>query len=144
MSNDHIETPNLPPGQASTDGERAGDGIRFPAIGAGLESVQVWEYDAGTGRTSRDVARDTIQALTAPDDFPPIEAAIVAGDRVALAVDPNVPNLDQVIEGAIRAIRGTPAAGIEIVVWEEATPETLARIEAAADGRGDPSSMRCA
>lgn len=107
-------------------------GVRFHPKQAGLASVQVWEYDAPTGRTSRDVAGETIQALSAPDDFPPIEAAIVVGDRVALAVDPNVPNVDQVIEGAIRMIRNTPADQIEVVVWEEATAETLARIKVAA------------
>ncbi|MCA9138526.1 MAG: hypothetical protein KDB00_17260 [Planctomycetales bacterium] len=107
-------------------------GIRFQPKQAGLVSVQVWEYDAPTRRTSRDVAGETIQALSAPDDFPPIESAIVAGDRVALAVDPNVPNVDEVVRGAIRMIRSTPADQIEVVVWEEATSETLARIKVAA------------
>lgn len=107
-------------------------GVHFQPKQAGLASVQVWEYDAGTRRTSRDVAGETIRALSAPDDFPPIEAAIVNGDHVAIAVDPNVPNVDEVVDGAIRMLQSTPADQIEVVVWEEATPETINRIKAVA------------
>lgn len=112
--------------------ETGNDGIQFRAKQSGLASTGVWEYDAATNRTSRDVVQDTIAALVAPDDFPPIEAAIVAGDRVALAVDPNIPNVDSVIEGVIRMIRSSPAEQIEIVVWDEATGATLDRIKTAA------------
>ncbi|PAY19565.1 hypothetical protein CKO51_10625 [Rhodopirellula sp. SM50] len=112
---------------ASADG-----GVHFVTKKTGLNSAEIWEYDAATNRTSRDVVADTLRALTAPDDFPPIEAAIVAGDRVALAVDPNVPDVDAVIEGVLRMLRSTPAEHIEIVVWDEATDQTLQRIRAAA------------
>ncbi len=112
---------------ASADG-----GVHFVTKKTGLNSAEIWEYDAGTNRTSRDVVADTLRALTAPDDFPPIEAAIVAGDRVALAVDPNVPDVDAVIEGVLRMLHSTPAEHIEIVVWDEATDQTLRRIRAAA------------
>ena len=112
---------------ASADG-----GVHFVTKKTGLNSVEIWEYDAGTNRTSRDVVADTLRALTAPDDFPPIEAAIVAGDRVALAVDPNVPDVDAVIEGVLRMLHSTPAEHIEIVVWDEATDQTLQRIRVAA------------
>lgn len=103
--------------------------VQFQAKQAGLESVDVWEYDAATKRTCRAVAEETVRALATPDDFPPIEAAIVPGDRVALAVDPNVPRVAEVVEGAIRMIRSTPAEEIEIVLWDEATKETLDAIE---------------
>ncbi|WP_147866621.1 nickel-dependent lactate racemase family protein [Stieleria maiorica] len=111
---------------------RQQSGVRFSIKNTGLTSVQIWEYDAATNRSSRDVVADTLRALSAPDDFPPIEAAIVAGDHVALAVDPNVPDVDAVIEGALRMLRSTPAERIEVVVWDEATEQTLQRIRAAA------------
>lgn len=107
-------------------------GVRFGLKQSGLASPQVWEYGAGTNRTCRDVVGETIHALATPDDFPPIEAAIVSGDRVVLAVDPNVPSVDKVVEGAIRMILSTPASQIEVVVWDEATEETLDRIRIAA------------
>ncbi|QDV46496.1 hypothetical protein Enr13x_64050 [Stieleria neptunia] len=119
--------PSNPSDAASADG-----GVRFVTKKTGLTSAEIWEYDAATNRTSRDVVAETLQALAAPDDFPPIEAAIVAGDRVALAVDPNVPDVDAVIEGVLRMLRSTPAEQIEIVVWDEATEQTLQRIRAAA------------
>ncbi len=109
--------------------------VSFRPKEAGLESLQVWEYDAGTRHTSGDIAGDTARALNRPDDFPPIDAAIVGGDRVALAVDPNVPGVAQVVAGAIRALEQTSAAEIDIVVWEEATEQVLGQIRDVADGR---------
>lgn len=103
--------------------------IQFQAKQAGLASVEVWEYDAATKRTSRDVVGETVKTLMAPEDFPPIEAAIVPGDRVALAVDPNVPQVAEVVEGAIRMLKSTPAGPIDIVLWDEATRQTLDAIE---------------
>ena len=132
MSEPRTDTQNEPTDQILVPTEHATGRIQFQAKNSGLASSGVWEYDAGTNRTSRDVVGDTIQSLAAPDDFPPIEAAIVAGDRVALAVDPNVPDVEGVIEGAIRMIRSSPAGHIEIVVWDEATRATLDRIETAA------------
>lgn len=108
------------------------DILRFQVKQSELSAVQVWEYDAGTRQHCRDVSAATIGALTAPDDFPPIEAAIVGGDRVALAVDPNIPDVERVIDGTLRTLRSTEAAAIEIVVWDEATEETLERIRSVA------------
>jgi hypothetical protein len=115
-----------------TESNQASAELQFHAKQAGLESVQVWEYDAATKRTSRDAAAETVAALAAPDDFPPLESAIVPGDRAALAVDPNVPQVEHVVAGAIRALKAAGADQIEIVVWDEATDETLNRIRAQA------------
>ena len=121
-----------PNGATDPTGETSAVGVRFQRQQSGLSATQVWEYDASTQRSSRDVAGETARALVAPDDFPPVEAAVVGGDHVALAVDPNVPNVDEVVRGAIRVIEDTPAATIDVVVWEEATPETMDSIERAA------------
>ena len=106
--------------------------VQFQAKQAGLSSLQVWEYDAGTKRISRDVAGETVQALQRPDDFPPLEAAIVSGDRVALAIDPNVPQIDSVIEGVLRLLKAADVSDVELVLWDEATTETLDRLETVA------------
>lgn len=120
----------------SPDDPSAGeqDVLQFRTKQTSLAAVQVWEYDAASKQTSHDIAQETIRMLAAPDDFPPIEAAIVSGDRVALAVDPNIPSVDRVIEGTMRLLRATPAAQVDIVVWDEATEETMQRIRGVAGG----------
>ncbi len=65
------------------------------------------------------------RALEAPIDFPPMSAAIVPGDRVALAVDPNVPQLKQVIQGILASLSHTGAEAVDIVLWDEATDATI-------------------
>ncbi|MCG8648859.1 MAG: hypothetical protein MI861_03450, partial [Pirellulales bacterium] len=63
--------------------------VSFDDLIGSLAAQQVWEFDAHTSSTCQDVSQRTLEALRAPEDFPPIEAAIVPGDRVALAIDPN-------------------------------------------------------
>jgi hypothetical protein len=102
--------------------------LRFQSGRGALAEVEIWEYEAITRRTSHEIAAETTRTLAAPDDFPPIEAAIVSGDKVALAIDPNVPSIDQVVEGVLSSLRATQAASIELVVWDEITPTRLERL----------------
>ncbi|MEL6106536.1 MAG: hypothetical protein AAFU85_10880 [Planctomycetota bacterium] len=102
--------------------------VQFQAKQAGLSSLQVWEYDAGTKRVSHDVAGETARALQRPDDFPPMEAAIVPGDRVALAIDPNVPQIESVVSAALRLVDAADASHVDLVLWDEATDETAERL----------------
>ena len=113
---------------AAASRRRDSQSVCFPAKNAGIESVQLWEYQATTRHACRDIVASTAAALAAPDDFPPLDAAIVDGDRVALAVDPNVPEVHKVIDGARRMIAQTGAAETVVVVWDEATPQTMERI----------------
>ncbi|MCI0332545.1 MAG: lactate racemase domain-containing protein [Planctomycetes bacterium] len=46
------------------------------------------------------------RALDAPLDFPPLSAATVPGDRVAIAVDADVPCVGGVVRGAVEAFQG--------------------------------------
>ncbi|KAA5545179.1 DUF2088 domain-containing protein [Roseiconus nitratireducens] len=110
------------------------ENVRFDTRTFDLASGTVWEFHASTDQTSQNVVDETIAALSAPDDFPPLGSAIVPGDRVAIAVDPNVPQIDAVLEGVLTALRDTAAEQIEIVVWDEATNETLDKIEKSAGG----------
>ncbi len=68
-------------------------------------------------------------------DFPPLEQAIVPGDRVAIAVDANIPSIAKVVEGAIRALRQAGAGEIEIVVSDEASETTLESVTRIAGDR---------
>ena len=69
----------------------------FRRILDALGSDQVWEI-AATGTAANvacgDIPQATFDALTQPLDFPPLTSAIVPGDRVALAMDPNCPSID--------------------------------------------------
>lgn len=103
--------------------------LDFAAIIGQLKSKQVWEYQACTRIGCPDVPQQAFNSLQQPVDFPPVESAIVAGDRVALAVDPNVPDLVQVIHGTMKALGATGARKIDIVLWDEASNETLAEVQ---------------
>ncbi len=99
--------------------------IDFSALLSQLESGQVWEYESGARDHCRDVVEETFRALQRPTDFPPLEAAIVSGDRVALAVDPNIPQIDDVIRGVVKSIGQTDAREIDVVLWDEASDATV-------------------
>lgn len=81
-----------------------------------------------------DVAGRTNEALSDPLDFPPVAAAILPGDHVVIALDPNVPQIDEVITGVLKTIGETEAGQVEIVVWDEATDQTIATLK---DTAGD-------
>ncbi|QDT06470.1 hypothetical protein K227x_48800 [Rubripirellula lacrimiformis] len=93
-----------------------------------LTSNQVWRYASVPDGNHPDVAAATYAALQTPTDFPPLSAAVVAGDRVTLAVDPNVPQIGEVIRGVVRALSETDADGVDVVLWDEASDETIEAI----------------
>lgn len=103
----------------------ASNSVNFDDVLASLPSEHVWEYAIGAKKMLADASQSTARALQAPLDFPPLGAAIVPGDQIALAVDPNVPQLGDVIEGVVDSLSQTEAAAIEVVLWEEATDETI-------------------
>jgi len=81
---------------------RYGDGqvlrIRPPA-----EST-VADFGTPRGRPLDDPAAAVAAALADPLDFPPLQRATTPGDRVVLAVDRGVPQLDAVVAGAVHAL----------------------------------------
>jgi hypothetical protein len=101
------------------------DHVDFGEVFAELTESQLWEYDAVARPALDNVSQRVFQSLQTPIDFPPLAAAIVPGDRVALAVDPGVPQLTDVIRGIIDALSHTEAAQIDIVLWDEATEQTI-------------------
>ncbi|QDT09580.1 hypothetical protein [Planctomycetes bacterium K23_9] len=103
--------------------------VRVNDLTASLEAKKVWEFDSGTKTVCKDVAGQTHATLQSPLGFPSIEAAIVAGDRVALAVDPNVPQIAEVIVGILKTLAMSEAGDIDIVLWDEASDATITAIK---------------
>lgn len=117
--------------------------INFDEVLAMLPDSGIWEYDSGAKRTPLNIASTLQRALSAPIDFPPIGAAIVPGDRVALAVDPNIPQLRDVLAGVIDVLSKTEAGAIDIVLWDEATDATLAAVTDEFTSVASVSRHRC-
>jgi hypothetical protein len=107
--------------------------VLFRELIPSVAAEQVWEYQVAMTTECRDVTKATIDALQNPTDFPSLTAAIVPGDRVAVAVDPSVPQLKEVIRGVTKAISQTDADGIDIVLWDEATDETVQHLRRESD-----------
>jgi nickel-dependent lactate racemase len=78
--------------------------------------VQLSREKSGNGRMGEteahivDPVAATIRALAEPLEYPPLSAGIVPGDRVAIAVDEDVPQVASVVRGAVEALK---AAGVE-------------------------------
>lgn len=75
--------------------------------------------------SSASVAKLAASSLAAPIDFPSVDAAILDDDHVALAVDPNVPQVGDVIEGVIETLAACQAGRISIVLWPETSPHVV-------------------
>ncbi|MEM9586572.1 MAG: hypothetical protein AAGA03_04770 [Planctomycetota bacterium] len=122
------------------------DVVEFGAVLARIGSAEVVEFHhAGavptkTGFDARDSAR---RSLTQPLGFPSIDQALVPGDRVALAIDPSLPDLVPVVSGLIDAFQGCQLAGIDLVVWDEADESTLSHLEASFGDRHTIIRHRC-
>ena len=111
--------------------------VDFSRLMGTLASAQVWEYEAESKRTCDDSADEAFRALQRPLDFPPLEAAIVPGDHIAIAVDPNIPSIEKVIQGSVEALRQAGAGEIDVVISDEVHDATLASIARQAE-QGEP------
>jgi nickel-dependent lactate racemase len=82
------------------------------------------------------VARATIEALAHPVEYPPLSAAIVPGDRVAIALDDDVPCGAELLRGIVESLRN---AGIDeeaiSIVMRDADASRLLRSELAKHGQ---------
>ena len=83
----------------------------------------------------RDAASATQTALAEPLGFPPLSAAIVSGDRVAIALDESVPCIAGIVRGAVESLR---SAGIDeesiSIVTRNATISRICRAELSQNG----------
>ncbi|WP_345688594.1 lactate racemase domain-containing protein [Novipirellula caenicola] len=94
-----------------------------------IAASEIWQYETGFHQRVGDVANATRNALRAPTDFPPLTAAIAPGDQIALAVDPNVPDLCNVIRGVLLELEQADAETIDIVLWDETSDEIQKQLE---------------
>jgi nickel-dependent lactate racemase len=79
---------------------------------------------AGELRTLDPVAA-ALRALAEPLSYPPLAASIVPGDRVAIAVDETVPQVGEIVFGAVQAFQraGVDEDGISIVTRDSFTSQ---------------------
>lgn len=76
--------------------------------------------------TSSDPSQAVEQSLAAPLEFPPLPAALVPGDRVAIAVGDDIPQVADVVLGAVRAFEQAGVGTNEIdVVLADAADEAV-------------------
>ncbi|HPM83015.1 MAG TPA: lactate racemase domain-containing protein [Candidatus Anammoximicrobium sp.] len=81
---------------------RYGDG-HVLRIEPPLDAV-VDDLDVPRGKPLDDPAAGVAAALADPLDYPPLQKATTPGDRVVLAIDRGVPQLDAVVAGAVHAL----------------------------------------
>ncbi|MEZ6070569.1 MAG: lactate racemase domain-containing protein [Pirellulales bacterium] len=82
------------------------------------------------GQRATDVAATVLEALAAPLDFPPLAAAVLPGDSVAIAVDPLLPQLSLVVATLVRSLvdDGADASRITVALdaaTDDATQEAI-------------------
>ena len=75
-----------------------------------------------------EVGTATKASLLNPVDFPPVASAIVPGDEVALAIDPDLPDLTRVLTATISALKDSGAETIHLVLCAETSPDTMATL----------------
>ena len=68
------------------------------------------DFTAPHGQPLTDVARQVALALAQPLEFPPLEKAIVPEDRVAIALEDDLPQAGELVAGIVAALL---AAGVE-------------------------------
>ena len=79
--------------------------------------------------TSIDVQMETRSALESPIDFPPLNAALIPGDVIAIALDANVPSLASVLEAVCEFFHTSEAGEIHIIVSGEINPLVLSQLQ---------------
>ncbi|MEM6364717.1 MAG: transcriptional regulator [Planctomycetota bacterium] len=108
-----------------------------PAMASVADHAGVWEWAppqivgpvpgraiiAGPGADA--IVRCAETSLQFPLDYPAIGDAIVAGDRVALAVDPNIPAIGDVLRGLINSLAAAGVTHVSVVFWAEASLDQL-------------------
>lgn len=98
--------------------------VELPPTGA----VEMWEFHPDRGRRIASVREAARRAAAAPEDYPAIAEAIVDGDAVVLAVDPNVPQVAEVIAGLIDTLPHERIGSLTVVLSGEAQQATAEEI----------------
>ncbi|WDQ16682.1 transcriptional regulator [Rhodopirellula sp. P2] len=75
------------------------------------------------------ITKLAVSMLQTPADFPTVFEAIVPGDHVALAVDPNVPRISDVLRGVLALLGQANAGKVSVVLWNEADEALVTRLQ---------------
>ena len=105
--------------------------LNFDSLITKITAAESWQYEPAELATCSDVRAATLTALSSPVDFPPIKAAILSGDEVALAVDPNTPQVAEVTKAVVEYLKDCSTASLSVVIGDEARPSTVDAIRAA-------------
>jgi lactate racemase len=117
----------------------------------------VADWHGPTGVDRADVTRLVVEAVERPHEYPPLRQVVVPGDRVVVALDPQVPAVGVVLaavcgvlaeagveanaitvlvpEGASRCLDGVLPAGVTSAVHDPSERNHLAYLAATSEGR---------
>lgn len=118
----------------TTTGIRIGIGHTETIALPPRKQAEMWEFHPDRGRPLGAVRASAASAAEAPEDFPAISEAIVDGDDVVLAVDPNVPQVAEVIAGVIDALPHARLGQLAVVLSAESDAETAEEVRHAVGG----------
>ena len=75
-----------------------------------------------------EVQEATLRAISSPEDFPPLSAAIVPGDEVTIALDVNLPDAKRVLAAVLGELKEAGAGEITVIVGNELAESDLAQL----------------
>ncbi len=119
---------------------------QFPELLQAIASPEIFEFSSRAKESKDDaervyntVALDTmtVQALSEPLEFPSVMLAVLPGDRVALAVDPNIPGIATVLQSVVEYLSEAQPSGIDIVLSDEVCDSVREEIAAALAGTAE-------
>ncbi len=119
---------------------------QFPELLQAIASPDVFEFSSRakeskdeSERVYNSVALDTmtVQALSEPLDFPSVLLAVLPEDRVALAVDPNIPGIATVLQSVVEYLSEAQPSGIDVVLSDEVCDSVREEIAAALAGKAE-------
>lgn len=105
--------------------------IELPSRG----TAEMWEFHPDRGRPVSSARAAAAGAADAPEDFPAISQAVVGGDDVVLAADPNVPQIAEVIAGVVDTLPHDKLGQLSVVLWAEADAATAEEVRSAIEDR---------
>lgn len=68
-----------------------------------------------------DIGSEIRSTLASPTDFPPLSAAIVSGDQVAIALDSSLPSVDRLLSTLVDELSANDCGKIDIVLGGESS-----------------------
>ncbi|WP_422929525.1 lactate racemase domain-containing protein [Singulisphaera sp. PoT] len=86
------------------------------------EDKLVTDWKGPGGVETSEYRRKLLEALESPRDYPALRLAVVPGDRVAIALDPEIPEVEATLEVVTRILReaGVETGDINVVVPQDA------------------------